>query len=113
MSLDGPADRVGAIKELLPRAAGISLYLDGDFSGKSFAGLGVDPISLASAPFRECARVDINTFDGLAFSLKFLLGLLQRFDELVPGSRQVIGVFEDGEEGFIIFLPAPRKTDGN
>jgi hypothetical protein len=106
-------DVAKAIKELLPRSAGISLFLDGDFSGKSPAGLGVDPISLARTPSGECTRIDINANDELTGILKLFLGSLVRLDELFPGFREFIGVFEDREEGVVIFLPTPRESNGD
>jgi len=102
-----------AIKKLLPRAAGISLFLDGDFGSELMAGIGVNPISFTRAPNRECTRIDVNASDGLAALLKRTLGLLHACDEIIPGCGPIIGVLEDREEGIIIFLPTPRKTDGD
>src|ERR1700692_4538577 len=101
------------IKDILPRASGISLSLHGHLSGESLAGLGVDPVSLALAPNGECARIDMSANDELTHVLKLFLGSLVRLDKIFSGFRQFIGLFGDRNAGLVIFLPAPRESNGN
>lgn len=101
------------IRALLPRPTGVALMFYSHVDSKPPAGLGVDPFTMARTPAGERERIEINADDELAGALKRLLGLLKGRDELLPGFRQIVGVFEDGEEGLVIFLPAPRNADRN
>src|ERR1700693_2512483 len=102
-----------AVTEKLPLSSGISLFLDGDLGGKFMPGFGVDQVALTLAPIGERTRIDVDAFDGLSGGLKFLLRTLRRSYEMFPGLGEVVGVFEDGDEGVVIFLPAPRKANRN
>lgn len=98
---------------VLPQTAGVALFLDGDFGRELMAGIGVNPFVLDRTPAAEKVRIDIDASDNLAFVLKRTLRFLHECYEIFPQFRELIGVFEDGEQGRIIFLPAPRQADRN
>lgn len=100
-------------RDALPRTPGVALFVDRDGGGKFIAGFGVDPMSIVSTPAGECLRVDVDASDDLAGFLKIVLGILKTPHKTFPGFREIVGVFEDGEEGVVIFLPAPRKAKGD
>ena len=75
------------------------------------ATLAVDAHTSTPTPVRKCVRVDINAFSGLSCSLGPLLHLLRSLEPLFPGTRHLVGVLEDRQEGRIIFLPKPRETE--
>jgi hypothetical protein len=99
------------IEEIINRSSSIVTGIRGSIR-KPRTSLGIDPISLASAPIGKCARIDIDAFDDVSLLLMELLGFLRSLNEFAPSARQVFGVFEHRDEGVIIFLPTPRNANG-
>jgi hypothetical protein len=101
-----------AVISALPKASGIALFLDGNIGSELIAGIGTGPDTVFSAPRHEGTRVDVDASHDLSLVLKRTLGLLSACRESVPSIGPVAGVFHNRDEGYIIFLPAPRKPDG-
>lgn len=100
------------ISEAIARQSSITLgwSVDG-LKGELVPCLGIDPISLARTPSGECARVDVDPSSCAPLRLPMILGVLRRLGESLPCPRQIFGVFEDRDEGIVIFLPTPRDAD--
>ena len=98
------------IREIIARSSSIVTSIGGSIS-EPCTSVGIDPVSLGSAPIWKCVGVDIDAFDDVSLFLVELLGFLRRLGEFLPRPRQVFGVYEDRDEGIVIFLPAPRNTD--
>jgi hypothetical protein len=75
------------------------------------ATIAIDSHTFTATPIGESVRIDINSLDGLPVSLSALLHLLGMLKPLFPGVMHFVGIFEDSQEGRIVFLPEPRNTD--
>jgi hypothetical protein len=102
-----------SIKEILamPGSAVAGVSPCGDLKGEHSPCVGIDPVSLHLTPIRERVRIDIDTLDDTPLCLLKFLGFLCNLNELFPDARQIVGVYEDRNEGVVIFLPTPRDPD--
>ena len=81
------------------------------FGAEPMAALGIDPIAMEATPSGECARIDVDADDGVAFDLPVLLRLFGDLHEKFPRFRRLVAVFEHRSEGLVIFLPTPWNAN--
>jgi len=89
----------------------ITVFRGHGSDNKFMATLAIDAHSFAATPIDEGVRIDINALSELPLSLNLILHFLGTLQPFFPSARHLVGIFEDSQEGRIIFLPKPRNTN--
>jgi hypothetical protein len=102
---------IGLLPDILAQSSSIGFGVS-NVKGELRPCAGINTVSLALAPPGKRARVDIDAENDVSLILIKLLRFLRSFGEALPSRREIFAVFEDRDEGVVIFLAAPRNADG-
>ncbi len=88
-----------------------TLSLSRNVDGQLFTCLSIDPMAELDAPGIQRVRINVDTPDDSAVSLRAILGLLRQIQPRLIERGKLVAVFEDVAEGKIVFLPNPPHHD--